>query len=291
MFILFFSTTAYTGYSSQVGPCISPGTAGALLDIKRIVPKHSAMFTPYWEYGYPLMEIGDFATYHDGGLQGGIRTTLAAKAMTSPSQKDMYSLLAYLEAHGFNQLSAQIQKENLSPEEMMKLVFSYPGEFTGENVYVLYLEEMIYKLGTMTQFGTWDFARRQGESLDFVNLDCFSIVDNVMTCRDGKIDLTRGLMNDGSVDIPLRAALFVNNGVVFRQENYPHESGYYLEVLLKDKKAFMILVADEQLFRTNFNQQYLLGNFDRRYFDEVYNNYPLARVLKVKKIGAASPAN
>jgi hypothetical protein len=47
--------------------------------------------------------------------------------------------------------------------------------------------------------------------------------------------------------------------------------------------VYMTLVADERLFKTNFNQQFLLGNYDRRYFAEVYNNFPVARVLKVKR--------
>ena len=45
----------------------------------------------------------------------------------------------------------------------------------------------------------------------------------------------------------------------------------------------MILVADERQFRTNFNLQYLLGNYDCRYFEEVHYYYPVARALKVKQ--------
>ena len=97
MFALFFSTATYTGFYSHAGPIIPASMVRALLDIKRIVPRNSAMFTPYWEYGYPLMEIGDFATYHDGGLQGGMRTTLTSKAMMSENQTDMVSLISYLE--------------------------------------------------------------------------------------------------------------------------------------------------------------------------------------------------
>jgi dolichyl-diphosphooligosaccharide--protein glycosyltransferase len=97
-------------------------------------------------------------------------------------------------------------------------------------------------------------------------------------------------MNDGTTDIPLSGALFVNDGYVVDQKYYDHDGGYYLQVLMKDNKTVMILVADERLFLTNFNQQYLLGNYDRRYFEEVYNNFPVARVLKVKRVEAGDPA-
>jgi len=283
MFILFFSTSAYTGFSKHPFPIIDAPTTRALLDIKKIVPKHSAMYTPYWEFGYPLMEIGEFATYHDGGLQGGIRSTLTAMAMTSERQEDMVSLLSYLEDYGFNRLNAQIKKENLSADQMKELVFNYPGDFSDGNVYVLYLEKMIWKVYSLSYFGAWDFDQRKSTPMDYVEIYCKSLVNNIMTCTDGTIDLARGLMNDGTIDIPLRAALFVNNGYIVEQINYPSDDGYYLQVLMKNGKRYMILVADGRLFRTNFNQQYLLGNYDRRYFEEVYNNFPVARVFKVKE--------
>jgi len=283
MFTLFFSTASYTGFYAHAGPIIPASMVRALLDIKRVVPRNSAMFTPYWEYGYALMEVGDFATYHDGGLQGGMRTTLISKATMSDDQKDMVSLISYLEDSGFNPLSAKIRNEQLTANDLMELVFGYTEDFKGENVYVLYLEEMLWKLSSLSYFGTWDFTGRKSASLDFVELHCFSMADNIMRCRDGTIDLDRGLMNDGTVDVPLRAALFVDNGYVVERFDYDRDEGYYLQVLEKNGKVFRILVADEQLFRTNFNQQYLLGYYDRRYFEEVYNDFPVARVLKVKK--------
>ena len=90
-------------------------------------------------------------------------------------------------------------------------------------------------------------------------------------------------MNDGTSYIPLRAALFVNDGHVVDQKNYRTDQGYYLQVLMRNNKLDMILVAGERLFRTNFYQQYLLGNYGRRYFEEVYNDFPMARMLKVKR--------
>ena len=283
MFILFFSTAAYTGFNTHSRESIPASTTRALLDIKSIVPKHSAMFTPFWGHSYALMEIGEFATYHDGGLHGGIRTTLAAKAMTSTKQGEMVSMLSYLEDYGFNHLNSMIAKGNISADKMMEMVFDYPGEFKGENVYVLYLDNQIWKFDSMSHFGTWDFNQKKSYRMDYVQLKCFSRVNNIMTCSDGIIDLNRGVMNDGTIDIPLRAALFVNEGYVVEQLNYRNDQGHYLQVLMKNNIIDSILVANEALFRTNFNQQYLLGNYDRRFFEEVYNNFPLARVLKVKK--------
>ena len=58
MFILFFSTSAYTGFGLHTAPIMPVSTTKAFVDLKRILPKNSAIFTPFWAFGYPLMEIG-----------------------------------------------------------------------------------------------------------------------------------------------------------------------------------------------------------------------------------------
>jgi dolichyl-diphosphooligosaccharide--protein glycosyltransferase len=118
--------------------------------------------------------------------------------------------------------------------------------------------------------------------MGYVELNCFSRLNDVITCSDGTIDLNRGVMNDGSVDIPLRAALFVNDGYVVARKDFAVEHGYYLQIVMKQNKVNMILVVDEPLFRSNFNQQYLLGNYDRHTFSETYNESPVVRILQVK---------
>lgn len=286
MFALFAAMSGYTGFSEHSMPILPVTPTRAILNVKERVPKHSAMFTPFWEYGYPLMEIGEFATYNDGGLQSGARSTLPAKAMFSTRQQDVVAVLSYLEDHGFNGLLSTATQRGWSGDEMMSAVFGYDQPFKGKDVYVFYLENMLWKFNPMSYLGAWDFEKKTVQPTDYVELHCFGITNNVITCSDGTIDLTTGLMNDGSVDIPLRASVWVNDGYIVKQDNYEQnkepEPGYYLQILMKENKLRSILVADDRLFWTNFNQQFLLGNYDRRYFEEVYNDFPVARVLKVK---------
>jgi dolichyl-diphosphooligosaccharide--protein glycosyltransferase len=187
-------------------------------------------------------------------------TSLSSPAVIVTPPGDYDSLCNYLGAHR----RVLSEDDLISADRMKQLVAAYPEE----NVYLLYIEDMI-----------WNFS----SIMDYVELHCFSHVTNVMNCSDGTIDLNRGVMNDGSFDIPLRAALFINDGKVVDRKNYRTDGGYYLQVLMKNNKTYMILVADERLFQTNFNQHYLLGNYDQQYFEEVYNDFPVARVLKVKR--------
>ena len=282
MALLFFSTASYTAYSIVPGAMPSRDMIQAIVDLKKLVPKHSAIFT-WWDNGYPLMEIGEFATYHDGQLQHGIRTPLVAKALTSPRQEDLVALLTYLEEHGFNELNTKIIEEKLSGEQMMRTVFNHPPEFRGENVYVMFTEEMVRTFSGISYMGTWDFNSQTSSPLNYDLLNCSPQPSNTLTCSEGKVDLLKGVIYDDTHSLPLKAALMIRDGVVVKRVDYPVTDGSYLQILMKQGRVSMVQVLEERLFQSNFNQQFMLGNYDRRYFEEVYNNFPLARVLKVKQ--------
>jgi dolichyl-diphosphooligosaccharide--protein glycosyltransferase len=282
MILLFFSTTGYTAYHIVPGALPDGGTLKAILEVKQRVPKHSAMFT-WWDTGYPLMEVGEFATYHDGALHGGLRTTLAGKAFSSHHQEEMVSLLAYLEEHGFTAADSLAKHEAKSGPELMQRIFSHPPVFRGRNVYVLYTEHMIRTFSGISLFGAWDFDKPTQEPLLYEYMTCFSINDSAINCREAKVDLAQGIITDGTNELPLKAVVFVNDGMVVDTFSYAaNVADDYLQVVMKNGLIFEVQVLEERLFRTNFNQQFILGNYDRRYFEEVYNNFPVARVFRVR---------
>lgn len=282
MAALFFTTTGYTAYHSVPGPLPPAATIKAILEIKQRVPKRAAMFT-WWDQGYPMMTIGEFATYHDGALHGRMRTTLVAKALISSRQEEMVALLAYLEEHGFDTLERLIIEQNLTGDQLMELVFGQPPHFRGGDVYVLYVEDMMRTFGGTSSLGTWDFNRQTSESMRYEYMSCFAQAGDLIRCQDANIDLARGVITDGTREVPLKAAVIVNDGTVINRIDYPHGTGDYLQILMRKGRADRVQVISERLFRTNFNQQYLLGNYDRRYFEEVYNDFPVARAFQVKR--------
>jgi len=162
------------------------------------------------------------------------------------------------------------------------VALSYPPGYPlrNEGMYdliVLYLEEMIWKVSTMNDLKKKPF-------MDYVELHCFSFADNMMTCSDGHIDLNRGVIKNGTREFPLRRALFISDGYMVDQKKYRNTGGFYLQVLMRNGKVYLTLVVDDpRLFWSNINQQFLLGNYDQRYFEEVHNNFPQIRLLKVKR--------
>lgn len=282
MAVLFFSTSGQTSLNWQPRPSLSAETTRAMLEIKNLVPQHSAMLS-WWDMGYPLMEIGDFATFHDGSLHGGLRTTLIGKALAAQQQQDMVSLLAYLEDHGFESLQQQIDAGQLSADELLALVFNYSGAFQGEHVHILYTEDMIRKFGSITESGMWNFDTRTSDWVFYERWNCSARMGHLYRCNEGTIDLNRGVLTDGIVNVPLNAVLSVQNGAVTKRHDFRTDGTHYLQMIYRDHHLYQVQVVDNRLFETNFNQQYVLGNYDPNYFEEIYNNYPVARVFRVRK--------
>ncbi|WP_027713874.1 hypothetical protein [Desulfuromonas sp. TF] len=233
------------------------------------------LFVPFYydeeytnHYGYkgqPLLESYErFAPLID-------RTDFDSPAVLLTPEGDYEILCDYF---GVTCFEMEMESRD-AVERMPELIADYMDGQQVKNVYVLYLDEMISTFTPTT-------GQETGDSMGYVELNCFSRLNDVITCSDGTIDLNRGVMNDGSVDIPLRAALFVNDGYVVARKDFAVEHGYYLQIVMKQNKVNMILVADEPLFRSNFNQQYLLGNYDRHTFSETYNESPVVRILQVK---------
>jgi dolichyl-diphosphooligosaccharide--protein glycosyltransferase len=284
MLAVFFPTISDTAYNYIPGPAVPAATTKAFLEIKRIVPKNSAMLT-WWADGYPLMEIGEFATYHDNGTHGEIRSTLIAKALTSSRQEDLAALLSCLEKYGFDRLRSLSVEQNLSGDQLMSMVFNCPPVMNKDNVFILYTHDMIESFEALSMSGSWDFVRKTSNPMRYATLPFFSQSGNIITVQGGQIDLDRGVATDGNLVVPLLAALFIKDGYVIDRIDYAADKGVYLQVLIKRNQIPELQVVEEPLFRTNFNQQFILGNFDRRYYEEVYNNFPVARVLKVKSAG------
>ncbi len=282
MAALFFWTSGQSAFNWQPRPSLPAETTRALLEIKELVPPQSAMLS-WWDMGYPLMEIGNFATFHDGSLHGGLRSTLIGKALAAARQQEMVALLAYLEDHGFASLQERIEAGELTAEELLQQVFSYPAPFRGENVHILYTDDMIRKFGSITESGMWNFATQSSDWVFYERWNCSGRIGNRYQCREGYADLDRGVIGDGTIDVPLNAVLFVDNGEVVSRRDYRDDARYYLQVLLKNQQLLQVQVVDRRLFETNFNQQFVLGNYDRRLFEEIYNNFPVARVFRVRQ--------
>jgi len=230
------------------------------------------------------MEIGEFATYHDNGSMGRIRSTLIAKALTSAKQRDIAGLLSCLEHDGFNGLLTKSLKQNLTGNQLVSMSFNYPINLAKENIYILYTENMIKTFGNIFEIGSWDFQTQTSETKGYALPPFISRNENIINFHGGRINLSKGIITEGDIAVPLLAALIVKDGYVINRIDYKAVQGVYLQILIGQHQNPSLQVMEESVFRSNFNQQFMLGNYDEHYYEEVYNNFPVARLFRVKSI-------
>ncbi|AEI14053.1 Oligosaccharyl transferase STT3 subunit [Flexistipes sinusarabici DSM 4947] len=282
MFIFFFLTTNFTAFSYIPRPSISAPITKSFIELKEKAPDNSAIFS-WWDYGYALMDIGDFYTYHDGGLHGGSRTYFVGKAYTMDNQTKFYNMINYFDDKGFKSIK-QMMDDNKSPEFMLNSVLDYSGELeNNDNVYLLYTNDMIGKYGAISFFGNWDFQSKSSNNTGYQNLRCTSFRNNVLSCGNYTVNIPDGVLVAGNRRIPLRKVVFVNDGYVSKAQDYPYSEGVYVQILINQNRILGVQLLSESVYKSNFNQQYILGNYDKTYFEEVYNNFPVARAFKVKQ--------
>ncbi|MEF3254237.1 MAG: hypothetical protein K6348_01530, partial [Deferribacterales bacterium] len=154
--ILFFITTnSLTAYNIVLPPSIPVQVVNSFIDIKGKVPKGSPVFT-WWDFGYALMDIGEFATYHDGGAHGTDRSYFSAKTFVIDDQKKMYNLISAIDNYKFKGINKMLD-DNKSTNGIVESLLNYNGKPKHDSIVILYTYDMIGKFGAISFFGEWDF--------------------------------------------------------------------------------------------------------------------------------------
>jgi hypothetical protein len=80
----------------------------------------------------------------------------------------------------------------------------------------------------------------------------------------------------------LRRAVIVEHGHVLRERDYAGAAGLTVEVIVEGRTVKAVYLLDEPAFRSNLNQMLVLGRFDTARFEETLNDFPYARVFRVR---------
>jgi dolichyl-diphosphooligosaccharide--protein glycosyltransferase len=143
---------------------------------------------------------------------------------------------------------------------------------------------MIGKYGAISYFGNWDFNQKKSFPDGYSFIRCSSLKNNTLYCSNLNMNLSTGIINFNGSNrrAYLRKTVFVNNGYVIKEKNYKdNKNGIFLQLLMKNNNIFRVLLLNNRVFNSNFNQQFILGNIDKKLYKEVYNNFPVARAFKL----------
>jgi undecaprenyl-diphosphooligosaccharide---protein glycotransferase len=80
----------------------------------------------------------------------------------------------------------------------------------------------------------------------------------------------------------LKRMVFIRDGQVLREQEFGHKQGYTQQLLVSGRQIVDVQLIDELVFRSNFNQMFLLGRYEDELFEETYNAFPISRLYRVK---------
>ena len=80
----------------------------------------------------------------------------------------------------------------------------------------------------------------------------------------------------------LKRMVFIRDGQVLREQEFGHKQGYTQQLLVRGRQIVDVQLIDELVFRSNFNQMFLLGRYEDELFEETYNAFPFSRLYRVK---------
>jgi len=272
MGLFFWGISSQTAISFVPGPSIHPRLYATFFEVKKLVPKSSALLT-WWDYGYAITDVTGLASFHDGGSQQGPKTYFTARALISGDAKELYDISQYLATEG----NRGISEENTSPEALM-LAVRNPKHKPWDPIYLFFTADMTGKFGAISKLGSWDIEKGGSKPRAYQNLACNKITNQEMICRGAKIDLKAGLINN---QLTLRRLIFIRNGQVLRVQKFGHNQGFTLQLIVVGNNIVEVQLIDEEVFLSNYNQMFLLGRYRKDLFEETYNGFPFSRLYRI----------
>jgi len=273
MFVFFWVISSQTAISFVPTPSIHTGIYKTFLEVKKRVPEDSALLT-WWDYGYAITDVTGLATFHDGGSQQTPTTYFTARGLISPNPDEIYDITQYLATKS----DRGITEKNTSSEALLKAVRN-PKHKPWNPIYLFFTADMTGKFGAISNLGSWDMLNGGSQPKVYQNLACNKITNKEITCRGVKIDLKTGLINN---QLSLSRIIFIRDGYVLREQKFGHKNGLTLQLLVKGKNIVVVQLIDELVFRSNYNQMFLLGRYRKDLFEETYNAFPFSRLYRIK---------
>jgi len=273
MAVFFWLISGQTAISFVPGPSIHTGLYATFLEVKKRVPEDAVLLT-WWDYGFAITDATGLSTFHDGSAQFSPKTYFIARGLISADPEELYYITQFLATEG----KRGIAENNTSPEALLAAVRN-PQHKPWDPIYLFFTADMTGKYGAISKLGSWDIVKGGSKPRGYQNLTCNKITNEEMNCRGAKIDLKAGKINN---QVPLKRMIFIRDGQVLREQKFGHAQGYSLQILVTGQRIVEVQLIDEEVFRSNYNQMFLLGRYRDDLYEETYNAFPFSRLFRVK---------
>jgi dolichyl-diphosphooligosaccharide--protein glycosyltransferase len=252
--------------------------------IKHNTPKNSVIWT-WWDYGYAFQLYARRATIHDGGSQASPKTYLVAKSFAVSNPEQAWRVISFTANYGLTGL-AKLLKEGKRASAIVEDILA--GKFDmpiNTPIYVVFTDDLISKFGWIHYFGSYDFNKKEGTFGQIISpQDCKIIAPNVIQCADldnATLDLANGIINIKNGTIPIKDFYF-HDGKELKTKHFFENGDYVVELVRTREGKFGLLLLPSQQADTLFNRMFILRQYDPRYFELVYDNFPISVIYRVK---------
>jgi len=263
-----------TGYIQR--PTFSKQVINSFLSFAEPSDGQEKILISWWDYGYAANLFSGQNTVHDGGSQTTPATYLVANALLEPSAETASQTLKLLAATGYRRaLEIKYNDAPLTRQEASRLA---------ENqLYLLLTKDMSNWMGSISTIGFFDI--RAGRPLSYNGtsrlryepFDCIAS-DGDIACNGSRFDGETGRYGNDR----LAGIIYTEQGRVVSGKQFDDATIPYFIQAETAATIGQNLAVNKRLFVSVFNQMYHLGQVDERYFSLVYDDYPHARIYRLK---------
>jgi len=247
-----------------------------------------------WGFGYVVQDVMGAATHTDGGEPNPVIDHLLVKALTGSDAQVLQRTFAYLERTPQRKAVAEFRKGYVGSYERLLSQASGPSSPS----YVAFTPESMLQFPAHARRGQWDPETARPGSGNITTLRCWNPQSGRLRCRErgGRwfgVDVMEGSIeaDDGSFSSNLSNLYRIVDGSIARVRPYADPSGLVFAILAPARDgAYLAYAMWEDEFESLVNQLYLLGRYDPRYLEPVCDEFPHARVYRVREDSFESPS-
>ena len=272
--VWFSSPTTYVQ-----GPTFDKRIVKSFADISSQIKHEKAVVATWWDYGYMSMFMNQMPTFHDGGSQTSPATYFFANSLLNNSQHYAATRLQQLKRVGSDGIIRSILGQEQSNQ-----VSAAEG-----SIYLVLTDDMANWISSISKIGNWDIFNAKKKIFSNVPAE-YELSYEKLSCEPG--DKTHTFICNGVI-LNTQTGQFGNNGVLDgmvvsrdgRQldgQKYKNSTSAFMLHSEIGERGSSNMLIHRDLYFSVFHQLFHCGRVDKKYFELVYDDYPFARIFRVK---------
>ncbi len=248
----------------------------------------------WWDYGYPIWFYSDTSTLIDGGKHDNDNFIISTiMQTTSPQLAANLSRVAvetYVDSNYSivaNTLFKNGQEDQLDPNKVLEDIKngSYTIPKKSRDVYLYMPYRMIDIFPTVAVFGNIDLRTGKAKRrIDFYPTYIAKNNNGILQFANGIVfDTRRGVLIFGKQQAPVGSFVITEltkDGQTRVQVQNNDLTSRFVVVFMKSYGKFIVM--DKETFESMYVQMFILGNYDKKYFELVVSS-PYTKIYRLKE--------